>query len=82
MPAMVISVDAVCVDNQILLDYLTSAVAFEEPEIRSTDPNIPIDMNCTGDKQHLRMPGGSTDSEDEREERDTSEDISTTSGRR
>jgi hypothetical protein len=44
-PAMVISVEAVRVDNAILLDYLASKVALEEPEIRSTDPSIPIDNN-------------------------------------
>jgi len=40
MPAMVISVEAVRVDNAILLDYLTSDVVLEESEIESTDPNI------------------------------------------
>jgi hypothetical protein len=30
---MVISVEATFVDNAILLDYLTSEVALEEPEI-------------------------------------------------
>jgi len=48
-PAMVISVEAARVDNAILLDYLTSEVALEEPEIGSTDQNIPIDNNCTDD---------------------------------
>jgi len=33
MPAVVISVEAVHLDNAILLDYLTSKVAIEEPEI-------------------------------------------------
>jgi hypothetical protein len=49
MPAMVISVEAARVGNAILLYFLTSEVALEEPEIRSTDPNIPIDNNCTDD---------------------------------
>jgi len=40
-PAVVISVEAARVDNAILLEYLTSEVAPEEPEIGSTDPNIP-----------------------------------------
>jgi len=48
-PTAVISVEAARVDNAILLDYLTSEVALEEPEIRSTDPNIPINNNCTDD---------------------------------
>jgi hypothetical protein len=45
MPAVVNSVDAAPVDNAILLDHLASEVAREEPEIGSTDPNIPIDNN-------------------------------------
>jgi len=60
-PAVVISVEAAHVDNAIHLDYLTSEVALEEPEIGSTDPNIPIDNNCTEDELHLGMPGGSGD---------------------
>jgi len=60
-PAVVISVEAARVDNAILLAYLTSEVTLEEPEIRSTDPNIPIDNNCTDDQLHFGMPGGSGD---------------------
>ena len=44
-PAVVISVEAARVDNGVLLDYLASEVALEEPEIGSTDPNILIDNN-------------------------------------
>jgi len=40
---MVISLEAAPVDKAIFLDYLTSEVALEEPEIRCTDQNIPID---------------------------------------
>jgi len=58
MPTVVISVEAGCVDNAIVVDYLTSTVALEEPEIRSTDPNIPIENNCTYDNVHTGMPGG------------------------
>jgi len=36
MPAVVISVEAAHVDNAILVEYLTSEVALEEPEIGST----------------------------------------------
>jgi len=61
MPAVVINVDAAHVDNGILLDYLTSKVVLVEPEIGSTDPNIPIDNNCTDDELHSGMPGGSGD---------------------
>ena len=64
-PAVVISVEAARVDNVILLDYLASEVALEEPKIRSTDPNIPMDNNCTDDELHFGMPGGSRDCEDE-----------------
>jgi hypothetical protein len=60
-PAVVISVEAARVDNPILLDYLASKVALEEPEIGSTDPHIPIDNNCTDDELHFKMPGGSKD---------------------
>jgi hypothetical protein len=69
-PAMVISVEAARVDNAILLDYLTSEVALEEPDIRSTEPNIPIDNNCTDDELHFGMPGGSGDFEDQGDESD------------
>jgi hypothetical protein len=47
---MVISVEAACVANAIFLDYLTSEMALEEPEIRSTDPSNPLDNNCTDDE--------------------------------
>jgi len=81
IPAVVISVEAACVDNAILLDYLTSEVALEEPGIGSTDPNIPIDNNCTDDKLHFGMPGGSGDYEDEGDEREVPDAIPTTSRR-
>jgi hypothetical protein len=69
-PAVVISTEAAGVDNAILLDYLTSEVAIEEPEIGSTDPNIPMDNNCTDDEMHFGMPRGSGDLEDEADESD------------
>jgi hypothetical protein len=69
-PAVVISVDAAHVDNAILRHYLTSEVALEEPEIRSTDSNIQIDNNCTDDTLHFGMPGGSGDFEDKGDESD------------
>jgi len=67
-PAMVISVEAARVDNAILLDYLTCEVALEEPEIGSTDPDIPIDNNCTDDEGHFGMRGGSGHDKDEGDE--------------
>jgi len=78
-PAVVISVEVARVDNAILLDYLTSEVALEEPEIGSTDSNIPFDNNCTDDELHFGMPGGSRDFEDEG---DKSDAIPTASRRR
>ena len=67
-PAVVISMEAARLDNEIPLDYLTSEVAIEEPEIGSTDPNIPIDNNCTDDEVHFGMPGGSGDFKNEGDE--------------
>jgi hypothetical protein len=69
-PAIVISVEVTRVDNAILLDYLTSKVALEEPEIRSTNPDILIDTNCMNDELHSGMPGGSGNFEDEGNEID------------
>jgi len=78
-PAMVISVEAARVDNAILFHYLASEVALEEPGIASTDPNIPLDNNCTDDKLHFGMPGGSEDYEDEGAESDVCDPIITAS---
>jgi hypothetical protein len=64
-PAAVISTEAWHVDNAILRDNLTSAVAFEEPAIGSTDSNILIDSNCTDDELHFGMSGGCKDYDDE-----------------
>jgi len=77
--AVVISVEAAHDDNAILLDYLTCEVALEEPEIGSTDPDIPIDNNCTDDERHFGMPGGSGDDEDEGDESDVRDAIPTAS---
>jgi hypothetical protein len=78
-PAMVISVEAARVDNAILLDFLTSEIALEEPEIGSTDRTIPIDNKCMHDELLFGMPGGCVDLEDEGDERDA---IPTASRRR
>jgi len=80
-PAMVISVEAAPVDNAILLDYLTSEVALEEPGSGSTDPNIPIDNNCMDDEMHLWMAGGSGDYEDDGDKSDERDAIPTISWR-
>ena len=81
-PVVVISVEAACVDNVILLDYLTSEVALEEAEIGSTDPNILIDNNCMDDELHFGMPGGSGNYEDEGDKSDERNAIPTASWRR
>jgi hypothetical protein len=81
-PAVVISVEAARVDNAIVLDYLASEVALEEPEIGSTDRNIPIDSNCTDDELHFGITGGSGDYEDDGDESDDRDAIPTASRRR
>jgi len=81
-PAMVISVEAARVGNAIPLDYFTSTLALEEPEIGSIDPNIPIDNNCTDDELHFRMPGGSGEYLDDGDKRDDCDAIPTARLRR
>jgi len=81
-PAVVSSMEAARVDNAILLDYLTSEVAHEEPEIGSTDPNIPIENNCTDDELHFGMPLCSGHYEDEGDESDVRDAIHPVSRRR
>ena len=78
---MVISVEAARVDNAILLDYLPSEVALEEPGIGSTDPNILIDNNFMDDELHFGMPGGSGYYEDSGDETNDHDAIPTASGR-
>jgi hypothetical protein len=80
-PALLIRVEAARVDNAIFLDYLATGVALEQPEIGSTDPNIPIDNNCTDDKLHFGMPGGSGHYEDNGDDSDTRDGIPTASRR-
>jgi len=80
-PAVVISMEAVFVDNAVLLDFLTSEVALEEPEIGSTDQNIQIGNNCTEDELHFGMPGDSGDYKDECDEIDEHDTIPTASRR-
>jgi hypothetical protein len=80
-PAVVISVEAVCVDDAVLLDYLASEVVHEEPELRSTDPNIAIENNYMHDTFHFGMPRGSRYCEDQCEESDMCDPILTASRR-
>jgi hypothetical protein len=77
--AVVISVEAACVHNGIVLDYLVCEVALVEPEIGSTDLNIPIDHDCTDQEFHFGMPEGSGDYEDEGDECDDRDAIPTAS---
>ena len=56
--------EATSIENVILLDYVTSEVALEEPEIRGTDGNIQMDNNYTDDELHFGMAGGCEDSDD------------------
>jgi len=81
-PAVVIHVEAAHDDNAILHNYLTSKVALEEPEIGSTDPNIPIDNNCRNHELYFRMPAGSGDHEAEGDKRDVQDAIPSASGSR
>ena len=78
-PAVVFSVRAVLVDNAILLDNLASEEALEEPEIGTTDPNIPIKNNCLDDELHFWMPGGSGNYKDEDDESNGRNAITTAS---
>jgi len=68
--AMMISVEAARVDHTIVLEYLTSKVALEEPEIGRTDTDILIYNNCTDDELHCGMPGCRRDLEQEGDESD------------
>jgi len=77
MPAMVSSVEAARFDDAILLHYMTSEVALEEPEIRGTDPNNPIDHKCMVDKLHFWIPLGSRDYVDEGDKSDERDAIPT-----
>jgi hypothetical protein len=77
--AAVISMEAARVENAIHLDYLTSEVALEEPEMGSTDPNLPIDNNFTDNEVHFGMPGGCEDCDNESGEFDKSDAIPTAS---
>jgi hypothetical protein len=80
-PALVISTEAAHVVNTILLDYLTSKVALEKPEIGSSDTNIPINNTCTDDELHFGMPVGCKHYDNEGDKIDESDAIPTTSRR-
>jgi hypothetical protein len=79
---VVISPEAASVDNSLLLDYLDSEVALNEYVIGSTNPNIPMENNCSEEELHCGMPGGSRDYNGEGDERDENNSICTASRRR
>jgi len=81
-PAVIICMEATRVDNAIHPDYLTSEMALEKPEIRSTDPTIPIHNNCTDDELHFSIPGGCEEYDDDGDEINVSDSIATASRRR
>jgi hypothetical protein len=80
-PAMVISMEAARAENAILLGYLIFEVALEEAKIGRTDLSIAIDSNCTHDRLHFRMPGGSGNYKDKGDISDECDAIPTTSRR-
>jgi hypothetical protein len=57
-PAMVISVEAVRVDNAMHGDYRTSELAHEAADIGMTESTILRDINCPDDKLHVGMHEG------------------------
>jgi hypothetical protein len=79
MPAVVIRVIAVCVDNVIVLYYRIFKMAHEEPEIETTDPNILIDNKGSHDELYFGMPGGRIECGDEGDEGDQPDAIPTSS---
>jgi hypothetical protein len=81
MPVVLISVEAACIGNAIILDSLASEVALEDPVIGSTDPNISIDNNWTDEQLHFRLPSGSGDYQNAGNESDDRDAITTGSRR-
>jgi len=78
-PAMVISMEGTGVNNAILLDYLTSEVALDEPGIGRDHRIIPIDIICTDSELHFGIAGCSRDYEDEGDKSHERDAIPTTS---
>jgi hypothetical protein len=79
MPVTILHVEAGCIDNAAHLDYLTTKLQLEKPEIRSTDLNIPNDNNCTDNVRHFWIPAGSGDYTDKSDTTGEGKDIPTTS---
>jgi len=79
MPDMVISMQTACVDNTIILNYLSSEVALEKYNIGSTEHTILGENNWADNKRQFWMAGGSRDYEDEGDERNKCDAILTPS---
>jgi hypothetical protein len=60
-PAGVNNVEAADLRNANCVGYLTSDVRVDQREISSTEPNSPIDNNCTEDELHIVMQGRGRD---------------------
>jgi len=78
-PAKVSSTETPRVDNVILLDYLTSEVALEEHDIRSTEANIPIGNDWADDELHCGLPVQCKEYDDEVDQIDDRDAIPTPS---
>jgi len=74
-PDVVISAQSARVDKGILLDYLSSEAALEDPESRSTERNMPIDINLTNDELDFGIPGGSENCDNQGDESDVRDAI-------
>ena len=66
----------------ILLDYVTTEGVLEGPGIESTDPNIPLDNNCTDNEHHFGIPGSNWDYQDYGDESELHDTIPTADQRR
>jgi hypothetical protein len=68
-PREIISTEAAVVDNAMLLDFLDSEPAMQEPEIGVTNPSVPVDNKESDDDMHFRMlPEDEEESDDNNDE--------------
>ena len=74
-PREVISTEAAVVDNVMLLDFLQSEPALQQPEIGVAYPGIPIDNNESDDELLFRFQP-----EDEEESDDNDSEVTTYEG--
>jgi hypothetical protein len=80
-PDIIISMESAIVDNAILIDNLTSEVAVEQFEMGSTEPNIPMDNNCTDDQLNFGIPWCTLDYDHHGDESNEPDTFPTTSRR-